>query len=177
VVAKTNQRRLFSDGAAPAAPALPHRRPRRQPLLGAIDADGGKRQGDRTTLQRAQSTADGVERSGPSTIACNSIVDTRSAAVTKMISNGKFVAYYRVSTARQGKSGLGLEAQRQAVATYLNGGDWKIVSEHTEIESGRRADRPQLDKALTAARLHRCPLVVQQGRPVNSLCGLPKPFA
>jgi len=79
-----------------------------------------------------------------------------------MISNGKFVAYYRVSTARQGRSGLGLEAQRQAVATYLNGGDWKIVSEHTEIESGRRADRPQLDKALTAARLHRCPLVVSK---------------
>jgi len=50
--------------------------------------------------------------------------------------NGKFVAYYRVSTARQGKSGLGLEAQRVAVMAYLNGGDWQIVEEHTEVESG-----------------------------------------
>jgi DNA invertase Pin-like site-specific DNA recombinase len=53
--------------------------------------------------------------------------------------HGKFIAYYRVSTDKQGKSGLGLEAQRRAVATYLNGGDWKIVAEFTEVESGRRS--------------------------------------
>jgi DNA invertase Pin-like site-specific DNA recombinase len=79
-----------------------------------------------------------------------------------MVSQGKFVAYYRVSTDRQGKSGLGLEAQRTAVAAYLNGGDWQIVSEFTEVESGKRSDRPQLDQALAAARLHRCPLVVSK---------------
>jgi DNA invertase Pin-like site-specific DNA recombinase len=79
-----------------------------------------------------------------------------------MVSNGKFVAYFRVSIDRQGKSGLGLEAQRQAVATYLNGGNWKIVQEFTEVESGKRSDRPQLDLALAAARLHRCPLVVSK---------------
>lgn len=79
-----------------------------------------------------------------------------------MANRGKFVAYYRVSTARQGKSGLGIEAQRAAVATYLNGGDWKIVDEFTEVESGKRADRPELDRALSAARLHRCPLVVSK---------------
>jgi len=79
-----------------------------------------------------------------------------------MASNGKFIAYYRVSTARQGKSGLGLEAQRGAVETYLNGGDWQIVSEFTEVESGKRADRPELDKALAAARLHRASLVVSK---------------
>ncbi|WP_407174540.1 recombinase family protein [Bradyrhizobium sp. STM 3562] len=79
-----------------------------------------------------------------------------------MVSNGKFIAYYRVSTARQGRSGLGLEAQRAAVASYLNGGNWTIVAEFTEVESGRRADRPELDKALAAARLHRCPLVVSK---------------
>jgi DNA invertase Pin-like site-specific DNA recombinase len=79
-----------------------------------------------------------------------------------MVSRGKFVAYYRVSTDRQGRSGLGLDAQRAAVANYLNGGNWSIVAEFTEIESGRKSDRPELDKALSAARLHRCPLVVSK---------------
>jgi DNA invertase Pin-like site-specific DNA recombinase len=76
--------------------------------------------------------------------------------------DGKFVCYYRVSTAKQGKSGLGIDAQRAAVATYLNGGDWTIVAEFTEQESGTRADRPALDKALAAARLHRASLVVSK---------------
>jgi DNA invertase Pin-like site-specific DNA recombinase len=79
-----------------------------------------------------------------------------------MASKGKFIVYYRVSTARQGKSGLGLDAQRAAVAVYLNGGDWEIAGEFTEVESGKRAERPELDKALAAARLHRCPLVVSK---------------
>jgi DNA invertase Pin-like site-specific DNA recombinase len=72
----------------------------------------------------------------------------------------RFVAYYRVSTDRQGRSGLGLEAQRGAVARYLHGGSWEIIAEFTEIESGRRSDRPQLDQALAAARVHRAPLIV-----------------
>ena len=75
---------------------------------------------------------------------------------------GKFVAYYRVSTGRQGKSGLGLDAQRAAVTTYLNGGDWQIVDEFVEVESGKNSDRPALDKALAAARLHRASLVVSK---------------
>lgn len=79
-----------------------------------------------------------------------------------MANQGGFIAYYRVSTGRQGRSGLGIEAQRAAVATYLNGGDWRIVAEFTEIESGKRSDRPELDKALAAARLHRAPLVVSK---------------
>lgn len=79
-----------------------------------------------------------------------------------MTSNGKFVAYYRVSTDKQGRSGLGLEAQRGAVKNYLNGGNWKIIAEFTEVESGKRADRPQLDAALKAARLHRAALVVSK---------------
>src|SRR5258706_15803829 len=73
---------------------------------------------------------------------------------------GRFVAYYRVSTSKQGNSRLGLEAQREAVANYLNGGKWKLVGEFEEIESGKRSDRPELDKALAACRLHRAPLVV-----------------
>jgi DNA invertase Pin-like site-specific DNA recombinase len=76
--------------------------------------------------------------------------------------SGKFVAYFRVSTGKQGKSGLGLEAQRSAVAAYLNGGDWNIVAEFTEVESGKRSDRPQLERALAAARMHRAALVVSK---------------
>jgi DNA invertase Pin-like site-specific DNA recombinase len=78
---------------------------------------------------------------------------------TKMAS-GKFVAYYRVSTDGQGKSGLGLEAQRHAVTTYLNGGSWTLVGQFTEIESGRNADRPKLQEALAMCRAYRAALVV-----------------
>ena len=74
--------------------------------------------------------------------------------------HGKFVAYYRVSTDRQGKSGLGLEAQKAAVADRLNGGSWQIVQEFTETESGKRAARPQLDAALAACKKHKAKLIV-----------------
>ena len=76
------------------------------------------------------------------------------------MATGAFVAYYRVSTAKQGEERLGLEAQRSAVESYLDGGRWRIAAEFTKIESGRRSDRPQLDAALRAARARRCPLVV-----------------
>src|SRR6185437_4942878 len=66
----------------------------------------------------------------------------------------------RVSTTKQGIGGLGVDAQKAAVANYLNGGSWKIVGEFVEVESGRRSDRPALDEALAAARLHQAPLVV-----------------
>ncbi|MET4219415.1 DNA invertase Pin-like site-specific DNA recombinase [Bradyrhizobium sp. LB14.3] len=72
----------------------------------------------------------------------------------------KFVAYYRVSTRRQGQSGLGLDAQRAAVAQYLAGSPANIIAEFTEVESGRRDGRPALEQALTSARLHRAALVV-----------------
>jgi DNA invertase Pin-like site-specific DNA recombinase len=73
---------------------------------------------------------------------------------------GKFVAYYRVSTQRQGRSGLGLEAQQTAVRDYLNGGDWRLVAEVTEIESGKRSDRPKLAEALKLCRLHSATLII-----------------
>jgi DNA invertase Pin-like site-specific DNA recombinase len=73
---------------------------------------------------------------------------------------GKFVAYFRVSTDRQGKSGLGLEAQREAVMNYLNGGNWQLVGEFTEVESGKHSDRPQLAAALAACKKHRAKLVI-----------------
>ena len=48
--------------------------------------------------------------------------------------DGKWISYLRVSTDRQGKSGLGIEAQRNSVAEYLNGGNWKLVKELVEVE-------------------------------------------
>ena len=74
--------------------------------------------------------------------------------------SGRFVAYYRVSTVRQGKSGLGLEAQRQAVQEHLNGGNWKLIAEFTEVESGKRSDRPKLADALKACRLRGAKLII-----------------
>jgi DNA invertase Pin-like site-specific DNA recombinase len=71
-----------------------------------------------------------------------------------------FVSYLRVSTERQGRSGLGLEAQRDAVATYLNGGSWKLIAEFLEVESGKRNDRPKLECALRTCRVHNATLVI-----------------
>jgi len=73
---------------------------------------------------------------------------------------GKFIAYFRVSTDRQGKSGLGLEAQREAVLNYLNGGSWTMVAEFTEVESGKHAARPQLAAALAACKKQKARLVI-----------------
>ena len=68
------------------------------------------------------------------------------------MSEGKFVSYLRVSTDKQGKSGLGLEAQRDAVSRYLNGDNWKLIREYVETESGKRNDRPKLGAALSHAK-------------------------
>src|SRR6516162_6553579 len=73
---------------------------------------------------------------------------------------GRFVSCYRVSTDKQGKSGLGLDAQRRAVQQYLNGGTWSMIGEFTEIESGKRNERPELAKALAACKRHRAKLVI-----------------
>jgi DNA invertase Pin-like site-specific DNA recombinase len=74
--------------------------------------------------------------------------------------NDKYVAYYRVSTDRQKRSGLGLEAQQEAVRKHLNGGNRKLVGEFTEAESGKRNDRPALAQALALCRIHNATLVV-----------------
>jgi DNA invertase Pin-like site-specific DNA recombinase len=76
------------------------------------------------------------------------------------MAQGKFIAYYRVSTDRQGRSGLGLEAQQEAVRNYLNGGNWSLVAEVVEVESGKRNDRPKLAEALRLCRLHGATLII-----------------
>lgn len=86
-----------------------------------------------------------------------------------------FVAYFRVSTDRQGRSGLGLEAQREAVTRYVDGRG-SIVEEFTEIESGKKNSRPQLAFALAACRKRRAVLIIacldRLARKVHFISGL-----
>src|SRR3954468_3062279 len=88
----------------------------------------------------------------------------------------KYVAYYHVSTKQQGSSGLGLDAQRESVMRYLNGGSWELAGEFVEIESGKRSDRPQLAAAISAAKKARATLLVAKldrlTRNVHFLTGL-----
>jgi DNA invertase Pin-like site-specific DNA recombinase len=90
------------------------------------------------------------------------------------------VAYYRVSTQRQGRSGLGLEAQRTAVARFAEAEGISLLSEFTEVETGKGADaldrRPRLAAALATARQAKCPVLVAKldrlSRDVAFIAGL-----
>lgn len=73
-----------------------------------------------------------------------------------------FISYYRVSTKKQGASGLGLEAQEQAVGNYLKGIDGRLLSTYTEVESGKKADRPELLKALAHCRRSKATLIISR---------------
>ena len=94
------------------------------------------------------------------------------------MATGKFVSYLRVSTDKQGQSGLGLEAQGKAVGDYLNGGRWKLVAEFVETESGADNDRPKLAAAMATARAHGATLVIAKidrlSRDAHFLLGLQK---
>ena len=72
----------------------------------------------------------------------------------------RYISYLRVSTLQQGRSGLGIEAQRKAVTDFLNGGCWELLDEYVETESGRKDERPSLERALAACRIHQATLVV-----------------
>jgi len=86
------------------------------------------------------------------------------------------VAYHRVSTARQGRSGLGLEAQKDSVDCYLNGEARELVGEFIEVESGRRRNRPELNKALQECKRLNATLVIAKldrlARNVHFITGL-----
>lgn len=87
----------------------------------------------------------------------------------------KFIAYYRVSTDKQGKSGLGLAAQQTAVAAHTHGAP--LVAEFTEVESGQRAtNRPQLAAALAMCRREKATLIIAKldrlSRNVHFISGL-----
>ncbi len=92
----------------------------------------------------------------------------------------KFVAYYRVSTVKQGQSGLGLEAQKAAVSGYLNDGAWELVAEYTEVETGKGSNaldkRPQLRAALDACKKQGAILIIAKldrlARNVHFVSGL-----
>jgi DNA invertase Pin-like site-specific DNA recombinase len=71
-----------------------------------------------------------------------------------------FVAYYRVSTDRQGRSGLGLDAQAESVRQHVARAGGDIIATFTEVESGKRSDRPELAKAMDIARRKKATLVI-----------------
>jgi DNA invertase Pin-like site-specific DNA recombinase len=93
---------------------------------------------------------------------------------------GRYVAYYRVSTQKQGRSGLGLEAQRKSVTEYLNDGRWDLLAEFTEVETAKGANalnkRPQLRAALETCKRQKATLLVAKldrlARNVHFLSGL-----
>src|SRR5437016_12169973 len=90
------------------------------------------------------------------------------------------IAYYRVSTARQGRSGLGIEAQRAAVLRFAEAEGINLIGERTEVETGKGADalerRPELAAALADARRAKCPVLVAKldrlSRDVHFISGL-----
>ena len=86
--------------------------------------------------------------------------DLAAGEATVGAAGRSYVAYYRVSTKRQGESGLGLEGQRADVFRYLRGNPGRLIAEVTEIESGKNDDRPKLREAMRLCRVYAATLVV-----------------
>ena len=106
------------------------------------------------------------------------MVQEDRAGVTRMDDRpaSPLIAYRRVSTQRQGVSGLGLEAQEEAIARHSSMTGRPVIATYTEVESGRKSDRPELAKALAHARRARAALVIAKldrlGRNVRFLASL-----
>ncbi len=102
----------------------------------------------------------------------------RNDSLVGRVSDGppNVIAYYRVSTDRQGRSGLGLEAQREAVADFVIAKSWSLAGEFTEIESGKRKDRPKLAQAIAETKRIKGKLVIAKldrlARNVHFISGL-----
>jgi len=94
----------------------------------------------------------------------------------KTMADSKFVSYLRVSATPQGTSGLGLEAQRAAVSSHIEGKEWTLIEEVVEVESGKKNDRPALTGALRLCRKHKATLVIAKldrlARNVHFISGL-----
>lgn len=95
------------------------------------------------------------------------------------MAQGKFVVYMRVSTKRQGDSGLGLADQRKRVTDYLNGGDWQVCGEYVEVEGAKKdTNRPELHRAIAACRIYGAKLLIAKfdrlSRDAHFLLGLEK---
>ena len=96
------------------------------------------------------------------------------------MTTARIISYVRVSTARQGRSGLGLEAQREAIARFAKAEGFELAGEFVEVETGKGADalarRPQLAAALSEAKHRRCAVAVAKldrlSRDVHFISGL-----
>ena len=135
------------------------------------ESEEGKKD-DGSTPEKLPAVLDQSITSSTTTVADN------VKGIAEAMANGKSVSYLRVSTAKQGASGLGLEAQRRAVAEFLAGGRGPVVREFVEVESGKRADRPKLAEALALCRVHSATLVIAKldrlSRDAHFLLGLEK---
>lgn len=87
-----------------------------------------------------------------------------------------YIAYHLISTTRQGESGLGLEAQKEAVTRYLKSSDGEVIGDFVEIESGKKKDRVELEKAIAACKKHKATLIIAKldrlARNVHFISGL-----
>jgi DNA invertase Pin-like site-specific DNA recombinase len=76
------------------------------------------------------------------------------------MATGKFVAYLRVSTDKQGRSGLGIDAQLATITSYLNGGAWELLQKFREVESGKNSKRPRLQEAMDECKRTGATLII-----------------